>query len=115
MPAVLLTLDELSVTIRRTYPWPRHSTSCGLLDNVIWEDEQRYVFQNIYDHNVILSDPAAKMEGCVATRADHHDHRLWGCEDESNALETNLGAAHHTNRLWNASAVGIDVGVERAA
>jgi hypothetical protein len=36
------------------------------------------LFQNIYDHNVILSDPAAKMEGCVAARADYHDHRLWG-------------------------------------
>ena len=23
------------------------------------------LFQNIYDHNVSLSDPAAKMEGCV--------------------------------------------------
>jgi hypothetical protein len=28
---------------------------------------------------------------------------------KSNALGTNLGAAYHTNRLWNASAVGIDV------
>ena len=39
----------------------------------------------------------------------------YGDEDEIKALETSLGAAYHTNRLWNASSVGIDVGVERAA